>query len=766
MPDGTWAAVQSLKEIEEFGALPDDIIGSAKRWRDWVELERPEDEPMPGDWKKLPSFAQLLLYRALRPDRMSNVLASFVAAELGREYVTSQQFDLGRSFGDASATTPVFVFLSPGVDVAAAVEGLRRRLGLGPDSPGGYAAVSLGQGQEPIAMERLAAARKHGGWLLLQNIHLTIEWTNGVLEKVVDKLAEGSHPDFRLFLSAEPPPSLERPLAISLLQNSVKLTNEPPQGMKANLLRAYGNFSDDIFEACSKQAELKAIIFALCYFHAALLERKKFGVGNLPASTSGVGWNMNYPFKCGAHTPRPPPLPRDSLAAVRRSTGDLLCCAQLANNYLEAAGARVPWDDLKFLFGEIMYGGHIVEDWDRRLASAYLDCYMRDELLDSMEMLPKFSSPTPGQTHRQVVAHIGDAFPPETPLAFGLHPNAEIGFKLREAGTLCGAMLSLQPREAGADAGASAEERARAVLDDLLERLPAEFDLEELRSRVEELTPYAMVAIQETERMNVLLREISRSLAELDLGLRGDLTMSPPMEALMRSLAADAVPASWERKAWPSMRPLGSWTLNLVQRCTQLADWTADMALPPVVWLSGLFNPSSFLTAVMQTTARRNDWALDRTVVVTEVTKKQPEDIQQPSRDGCYVSGLTLEGARWTDAGLEESKPKELFCPMPVMLIRAVPAEKAELKDVYSCPVYSTERRFRQGPSAVPLDDPAGGALLISPGCAEVFTAQLKTKAPPSKWTCVLPPLTSVMFVDSQLCLHRLASVALLLDRC
>ena len=146
------------------------------------------------------------------------------------------------------------------------------------------------------------------------------------------------------------------------------------------------------------------------------------------------------------------------------------------------------------------------------------------------------------------------------------------------------------------------------------------------------------------------------------------------------------------------------------------------MQLPPVIWLSGLFNPSSFLTAVMQTTARRNDWALDRTVVVTEVTKKQPEDITQPSRDGCFVHGLTLEGARWADSGLEESKPKELFCPMPVMLIKAVPVDKAELKDVYQTPVYFTEKRFRQ----------------------EVFTAQLKTKASPAKWT--------------------LASVALILD--
>ena len=65
--------------------------------------------------------------------------------------------------------------------------------------------------------------------------------------------------------------------------------------------------------SCVLQAEFRSIIFALCYFHAALLERKKFGVGNLPNATSGIGWNMNYPF----------------------NTGDLLCCGQCASNYLE-----------------------------------------------------------------------------------------------------------------------------------------------------------------------------------------------------------------------------------------------------------------------------------------------------------------------------------------------------------------------------------------------------------------------------------------------
>ena len=155
------------------------------------------------------------------------------------------------------AGIPIFVFLSPGVDVAASVEALGRKLGFTADN-GRYAVVSLGQGQEPIAMAQLTQARAAGGWVLLQNIHLTIDWTAGPLEKAVDKLAAGGHPDFRrararpawrcmaciqlpwrtrcparrLFLSAEPPPLLERPLPISLLQNSIKLTNEPPEGLK------------------------------------------------------------------------------------------------------------------------------------------------------------------------------------------------------------------------------------------------------------------------------------------------------------------------------------------------------------------------------------------------------------------------------------------------------------------------------------------------------------------------------------------------------
>jgi dynein heavy chain len=354
LPESSWQSVLALKEMHDYHALAEDLVSSAKRWREWLELERPEDEPLPGDWKRMPEFNRLLLFHALRPDRLTAAMSKFVAGTLGKEYVTSQPFNLERSFQDAQPGTPIFVFLSPGVDVAGSVEALGRKLGFTAEN-GRYFSVSLGQGQEAIAMNYLNQAHKNGGWVLLQNIHLTIDWTSGPLEKRIDKLADGAHPDFRLFLSAQAPPTLERPLPVSILQASILLTNEPPEGLKANLLRAYGNFSEDIVEGCAKQTEYRSILFALSFFHATLLERKKFGVGNQPGARSGIGWNMGYPF----------------------NLGDLLCCGQLAANYLDNS-SRVPWEDLRYLIGEIMYGGHIVEDWDRRLAGAYLHKYFQE----------------------------------------------------------------------------------------------------------------------------------------------------------------------------------------------------------------------------------------------------------------------------------------------------------------------------------------------------------------------------------------------------
>jgi len=703
------STVLALEEVEGFQGLFEDLDSSAKRWGEWYHLDRPEEEPLPGDWKKLTALHKLLIVRAMRPDRLGPALSSFVSATLGPAFTASKNFDLELALQDAGPATPVLIFVSPGVDAAASVEAAAKKMGL--IAAGKYASVSLGQGQEAPAMAKLRHAASHGGWVLLQNIHLTMEWTWVELDRAIDSLSATTgttHPDFQLFLSAEPPPSLERPLPPSLLQACVKLTNEPPQGIRANLARAWAIFDDDILDSCARQTEYKAIIFALCFFHAVLQERKKFGVGNSPGARSGIGWNMSYPF----------------------SAGDLRCCGQLAANYLDS-GAKIPWDDLRYLAGEIMYGGHVVELWDRRLVGAYLESLLSPALLESGKVCPQLSLPPAGLNHAQTIEYILEKAPKDGAGPLGLHSNAERGVALRAAGEICASLAALQSGGGAAAAatggGATVEERCKSAMEAILESLPSNISIEDVRAasiapsqgqpNSTAIGPFAMVVLQESERMNIVLSTIRTSLDELALGLKGDLVMSESMEALATALAADRVPLSWAAVAYPSLRPLSSWIKNLISRHTQLSEWTSSPTnLPNTVWLPGLFNPASFLTAVQQVAARKGGYALDATALVTEVTRKVDSQVDAPPREGAYIHGLYLEGARWEERNgcLEESRPKEMACALPVLHVKGVPAEKVSVSaDSYACPVYTTEARFRQ----------------------EVFTVQLKGgKQPARKW--------------------------------
>jgi dynein heavy chain len=272
-------------------------------------------------------------------------------------------------------------------------------------------------------------------------------------------------------------------------------------------------------------------------------------------------------------------------------------------------------------------------------------------------------------------------------------------------------------------------------LDDILEKLPELFVLLEIEERIDDRTPYTSVFLQECERMNKLLFEMKRSLVELDLGLKGDLGMSEAMETLMYSLFDDKVPGTWNKVAYPSMRALASWLSDMLARQRQLEAWTADLSTPKCTWLPGMFNPQAFLTAVMQVTARKNELPLDRLTTLTDVTKKSsPDEIESATRDGAYVYGMFMEGARWdTSTGMiEDSILKQLYCPMPVVLIKAAMMDKGGQRDNFECPAYKTLTRN-------PVDGkPTGGYI---------FTAGLKTKQSPNKW--ILAGVSLFMDVES-----------------
>merc|ERR1719419_1323791 len=595
---------------------------------------------------------------------MTYAVTTFIEEKLHPKYVENRAIPFATSYEETGPGTPVFFILSPGVDPLKDVEAVGKKLGFTFDNRN-FHNISLGQGQEIVAEQAMDLAAKEGHWVVLQNVHLVAKWLS-TLEKKLEQYSLESHEAYRVYISAEPSGTRESHIIPQgILEAAIKITNEPPTGMHANLHKAFDNFNQDTLEMCAREAEFKSILFSLCYFHAVVAERRKFGA---------QGWNRPYPY----------------------NTGDLTISVNVLYNYLEA-NTKVPWEDLRYLFGEIMYGGHITDDWDRRLCRTYLEEYMNPDMLDGeLYLAPGFPIP-PNTDYKGYHSYIDECLPPESPYLYGLHPNAEIEFLTKTSENLFRTLLEMQPRDSGSGggAGASREEKIKSLLDEITEKLPDEFNMHEIQAKVppEERTPYVIVAFQECERMNILTSEMKRSLKELDLGLKGELTITSDMEDLGNSLYLDTVPESWAKRAYPSLYGLTLWYADLLQRIKELETWTSDFQLPAAVWLAGFFNPQSFLTAIMQQMARKNEWPLDRMVLQCDVTKKSREDMAGPPREGAYVHGLFMEGARWdTQTGMiAEARLKELAPTMPVIFIKAIPVDRQDLRNMYACPVYKTK---------------------------------------------------------------------------
>lgn len=336
----------------------------------------------------------------------------------------------------------------------------------------------------------------------------------GTLEKKLESFAKegGANQMFRLFLSAEP----RDEIPIGILEKCIKLTNEPPAGLKANMKRAWTFFPREEVE--EKDPRIKSILFGLCFFHSCLIERRRFGP---------KGWNMIYPFSIGDL--------RDSYFVL---------CKNVESN----VSGKLPWADLKFIIGEIMYGGHIVDNWDRLLCNAYLDGLMDAGLcMDEFELLPfvdgkGISLKTPPQvSFEKYLEHIDTTCPTETSMFYGLHTNSEIGLGTQQCEFMFEMLLELIPRDDSAGSGDSGDKQRNdeMYISKCLEDWNIKdkiFSLVDIKDKISgEKDPYQNVFLQECEAMNYLLEEINRSLVELKQGIKGVLTISERMEDLQNA---------------------------------------------------------------------------------------------------------------------------------------------------------------------------------------------------------------------------------------
>jgi dynein heavy chain len=483
---------------------------------------------------------------------------------------------------------------------------------------------------------------------------------------------------------------------------------EPPQGVRENLRRTIGELPPETLDgpagaSPARLAPWRRLVFSCAFFHALVQERRRFGP---------LGWNIRYDF----------------------SAEDLDCALQTLRLFVPPAAGdselsppsdAVPWRALRYVTGEINYGGRVTDDNDRRLLGTMLArCYNAGVVEtegysftgDGAYALPS------GGDHASTLAAVLALPHQDDPAVFGLHANADIAFNLQQSRALLGTALAVQPATGGGGGGGASglparsfEEQVEDIAADIQSRLPESLDLEKASVAFNPFAPLpsghdnslGIVLAQEAARYNALLATLSRSLSELRAAMKGQAVMSAELEGAARSLLNNQVPEAWARAAYPSLKPLASWVSNFSARFAALASWLYD-GQPKAFWLPGLFFPQGFLTAALQNHARATRTPIDALSFDFHVLPAPDggghgpldggTELSRPDA-GVLVTGLYLEGARW-DGGasaLAPPLPRQMASPLPPVhfLPMAAGARAATpvTTQMYACPLYKTSVR-------------------------------------------------------------------------
>jgi dynein heavy chain len=237
-------------------------------------------------------------------------------------------------------------------------------------------------------------------------------------------------------------------------------------------------------------------------------------------------------------------------------------------------------------------------------------------------------------------------------------------------------------------------------VNDLSKRLPGPFNKDEAHHStfaiIEDgsVNSLGVFLEQEMVRFNRLLKVMKSTLEQLSKAVRGLVVMSSSLETMFSCFLFQKVPPDWEAAAYPSLKPLGSWVEDLLERLASLRKWLLS-GPPNAFWISGFFFPQGFMTGALQTFARKTRLAIDTLDFRTEIMPFEEGAVTGAPTNGVYIYGMYLEGARWDrqHRQLAEMHPGVLFNRLPCVWLEPILSKDLDTNGVYFCPFYKTSKR-------------------------------------------------------------------------
>ncbi|KAI3387241.1 hypothetical protein SNEBB_002654 [Seison nebaliae] len=701
----SWREICRLEELSRFKNFKKSFKNTLNDWRDIYENVEPHLTRFPGEWDTLTYFQKMIIMRCIRLDKVINMIQEYITKKLGAKFIQPPNFNLAQSYSDSTAQIPLLFVLSPGADPMSQLLKFAKDSNVEGDR---FHAISLGQGQGPIAAKMIKMGLREGYWICLQNCHLAVSWMSA-LEKICEDISTNSdiNSNFRLWLTSYPSPKFP----VTVLQNSVKMTNESPTGIRLNMQQSYSNdpISDGDFFESSDESKINVwcrLLYGLCFFHALILERRKFGP---------LGFNIPYGF----------------------NESDLQISVRQLKMFIDEY-EDVPYDAAKYMTGECNYGGRVTDDNDRRCLLTILNDFisMHVAKTENFPLSPSKNYLVPTVvTYSEFMEYIQELPAEDNPEVFGMHDNVDISKDMAATTSLFdNVILAMTSAISASDKKSPTEEEDEAdssknkleeIASDILTKVPREFDIEQATSKYPVTYGESMntVLVQEMARFNRLIAIIYSSLINVGKASKGLIVMNAELEELAQTLVIGKIPNMWAQRSYPSLKPLGSYVLDLVARLNFFQKWFENE--PPVTyWISGFYFTQAFLTGVRQNYARSEKIPIDRLTFQFQTLKSFT--MSDKPKYGAYVNGLFLDGARWdVDHNiLAEQKPKILNEAVPVIWLKPTEIDsrdKVIIGNSYDCPLYKTSER-------------RGTLSTTGHSTNFVLMVSLKTKLPSSHW--------------------------------
>ncbi|VDP97505.1 unnamed protein product [Trichobilharzia regenti] len=506
--DMTWLNLIELSKLSQFNQLPDQVAANDRAWKNWFDTEAPEDSVIPDGYEKLDTFHRLLLLRSWCPDRCIPMAKRYIAERMGTAFADGVITNLEEMIEESDTTTPMTCFLSMGSDPTDNIERLAKKLNLK------CGAISMGQGQEVHARRLLNISMQEGRWVLLQNCHLGLSFMDELTEIITT--SKGSHESFRCWLTTEAHPQFP----INLLQSSIKFTYDPPMGIRAGLRRTYALLTQDQLDI-SNLPQWKPLLYGVAFLHTTVQERRKFGP---------IGWNIPYEF----------------------NQSDFTSTIQFIQNHLDEIDPKkgISWPTVRYMIGEVQYGGRVTDDYDKRLLNTYAKVWFSESIfIDSFEFYHGYIIPK-CRTIDEYQVNIDNLPLVDSPECFGLHPNADITYSTNTVNSMLTTIVNIQPKDSGGGGGETRESVVYKMADDILGKLPPDYNPFEVKERLvkmDHLKPLHIFLRQEVDRMQRVITNVRTTLTDLKLAVDGTIIMSENLRDALDNIFDARIPSSWRK---------------------------------------------------------------------------------------------------------------------------------------------------------------------------------------------------------------------------